>query len=329
MTGPTDLQAANHVICPPSGIVRRWGWYLAERFPVIAHGLLILSFYSSNQFLAHALTEPGHPMRYDLSSLLGSITMFLLFLQLRVFDDHKDYARDCQHYPDRLLSRGIVTLVDLKWLAVLTLLGQFCCALLRGPAALAAVATVNVFSFLMLKEFFAGEFLQKRFLLYASTHMLIIPLMAMMVFSFATDRFPWEAPLWYWVYSTVGYFVAFNWEISRKIRTPGEEVEGIDSYTKRFGTYGAAYAVLLIRLIDTALVCLVASHLGMSSWFYILVLGLFLVCMIGFVQYRFQTSPATARRMMTYASFYIVAFDLALAVELGRTYGVTLGGIGS
>ena len=55
MTGSTELQAANHVIDPPSGIVRRWSWYLGERFPVVAHGLLILSFYSSNQFLAHTV----------------------------------------------------------------------------------------------------------------------------------------------------------------------------------------------------------------------------------------------------------------------------------
>ena len=178
-----------------------------------------------------------------------------------------------------------------------------------------------------MKEFFVRDFLKRHFLLYASTHMLIMPLLAMVAFSFATDRYLWEAPSWYWLYSFVGFFVAFKWEVSRKIRSPEEEIDGVDSYTKLFGTYGATYLVLIVRVIDTALVALIAYHLRMSIWFYILLVVLFLVCMIGFLQYRLQTSPTTARRMETYAGFYILAFDLALAMELGRTYGVTLGGL--
>jgi hypothetical protein len=44
--------------------------------------------------------------------------------------------------------------------------------------------------------------------------------------------------------------------------------------------------------------------------------------MVGFFQFRFQTSPATAHRMEIYAGVYIFAFDLALAIELGRTHGI-------
>jgi 4-hydroxybenzoate polyprenyltransferase len=125
----------------------------------------------------------------------------------------------------------------------------------------------------------------------------------------------------------VGFFVALNWEVSRKIRAPEEEREGVDSYTNVFGTYGAAYLVILIRLIDTGLVTLVALHLQTSLWFYAWLWILFLICMVGFFQYRLYTSPASARRMELYAGVYVVAFDLALAIELGRTSGVTFGGL--
>ena len=54
--------------------------------------------------------------------------------------------------------------------------------------------------------------------------------------------------------------------------------------------------------------------------------ALFGVCMIGFFQYRCWTTPKTARQMETYAGVYIVAFDLILAIELGRTYGVRFTG---
>lgn len=299
--------------------------YLAERFPLVGNVLLIIAYYSSNQFLATVLTSPGQPMRYSAHSLMGAVTLLCVFFHLRVFDEHKDYAEDSRHYPDRVLQRGIITLRDLKVLGGLAIAVELALAASRGTAALTAWLAVLGFSLLMLKEFFVGEWLKRRFLLYATTHMLIMPLMALMVFSFATGRFPWQAPAWFWVYAFVGFFVTSNWEISRKIRAPEQEIEGVESYTRLFGLYGAAYVVLLIRVIDTGIVAMVGLHLGLSRWFYIALIALFVVCLVGFLQYRFDTTPRTAKRMEIYAGMYIVAFDLILAVEIVRRYGLVFG----
>ena len=303
---------------------RRLSAYLAERFPLLGHGILIAAYYSSNQFLARVLTEPGRPMHYDLSSLLGAVTLFCFFFHLRVFDEHKDYAEDCVHYPQRVLQSGLITLRDLKVLGGIAIALEILLAAIRGPQALAGWALAFGFSLLMLKEFFVRDWLKRHFLLYATSHMLLMPLLSLMVFSFATGRWPWEAPAWYWVYAWVGFFVTFNWEVSRKIRAPEDEIEGVDTYTRVFGTYGAAYIVLLIRVIDTALVALVGWHLGVSVWFYAALVALFLVCLIGFFQYRFHTNRKTAKRMEVYAGMYIIAFDLILAVEIARLYGLEL-----
>lgn len=308
--------------------LKRAAAYFAERFPLLTHGLLILSFYSSNQFLAHVLVQPGEPMRYDARSLMGYVTMLCFFLHLRIFDDHKDFFDDSRNFPNRVLQRGEITLKELKYIGALAIGMELLLGLLAGSAAFVSVLIVLAYSILMLKEFFIRNWLKRHFLIYVSTHMLIMPLLALLVFSFATGRYPWQAPGWFWLYSLVGFFVAFNWEVSRKIRAPGDEIEGLDSYTKQFGTYGAAYLVLFIRIIDTGLVTLVAIHLGLSAWFYVWLFALFLVCMIGFVHYRFWTTSATARRLEIYAGIYIVAFDLALAVELGHTFGITFAGVG-
>ena len=155
------------------------------------------------------------------------------------------------------------------------------------------------------------------FLVYTSTHMLIMPLLAIVIFSFATRQYPWEASGWFWLYSFVGFFVVFNLEVSRKIRAPEEEIEGVDSYTKIFGTYGAAYLVLLIRVIDTARGPRRGPSAGQrgSTLHWLRDRG---------VHDRVPPvplldTPKTARRMETYAGVYIVAFDLILAIELGRT----------
>jgi 4-hydroxybenzoate polyprenyltransferase len=297
---------------------------MAERFPLLAYGLLIASYYSSNQFLARALTHPGEPMHYTAHSLLGALTLFCFFLHLRVFDEHKDFDEDNKYYSDRILQRGIITLRDLKILGGIAITIEVILSAIRGISALVALVIALSFSVLMLKEFFIRSWIRRHFLLYAMTHMLIMPLLALLVYSFSTDRFPWEAPGWFWVYAVVGLLVTFNWEVSRKIRAPEQEIDGVDSYTRTFGTYGAAYLVLLIRVVDTALVALVGHHFGLSMWFYVALAMLFGVCLVGFFQFRFRTGPETAKRMETYAGMYIIAFDLILAVEIARRYGLVL-----
>jgi 4-hydroxybenzoate polyprenyltransferase len=117
----------------------------------------------------------------------------------------------------------------------------------------------------------------------------------------------------------VGFFVTLNWEISRKIRAPADEREGVETYTRILGTYGAAYAVLLVRAVDTAMVARVGRGIGAGPWFYAALVALFCVCLVGFFDYRLRTNSRTAKRMELYAGMYIVAFDLTLAVQiLGR-----------
>lgn len=301
---------------------RRLFAYLAERFPLLGHGVLIAAYYSSNQFLARTLTRPGEPMHYDVSTVLGMLTLLCFFFHLRVFDEHKDYAEDCVHYPQRILQSGVITLRELKALGAVCIAAEIVFSALRGPAVLAAWGMAFGFSLLMLREFFAREWLKRHFLVYAVTHLLVMPFLSLLVFSFATGRWPWEAPLWFGVYAWVGFFVTFNWEVSRKIRAPEDEIEGVETYTRIFGTYGAAWLVLVLRLIDTGLVALVGWHLGLSPWFYAALVALFAVCLVGFFQYRLNTTRKTAKRMETYAGLYIIAFDVILAVEIARKWGL-------
>ncbi len=254
--------------------------------------------------------------------------MLCFFLHLRIFDDHKDYDEDCRHFPDRVLQRGVVTLDELKLLASFRHRPRIRAGRpgrCRGPG-------VRV-DRLCFQSADAQGILRPRVVAKTFRHLCVeshadhATARAGRV-QFLNRSLPVAGrPAGTGCIRSLAFFVAFNWEVSRKIRAPEEEIDDLDSYTKLCGTYGAAYLVLAIRVVDTGLVTIVAHHLHFSVWFYAWLLILFLLCMVGFFQYRFRTSPVTVRRMATYAGFYIVAFDLALAVELVRAYGVTVGGI--
>ncbi len=217
-----------------------------------------------------------------------------------------------------------MTLRELRLLGWIAIAIELTLASFAGIGPLIAWAVAMGFSLIMLKEFFCSDFLRRHFVVYATTHMLITPLLGAMTFSFATGMPFWNAPPWYWVYAFVGFFVAFNWEISRKIRTPDDEIDGVDTYSAVFGTYGAANMVLGVRVIDTMMVAAVGMHLGLKWTFYCAIIGLFCVCLVGYFQYRMNTCRKTAKRLETYAGMYIIAFDLILAVEIIRKLGFEL-----
>ena len=117
---------------------RRLRAYLGERFPLGGNVLLIISYYSSNQFLARTLAHPGEPMSYSLRSLAGAVMLLCMFFHLRVFDEHKDFEEDGRHYPQRVLQRGLVTLRHLKILGGIALALELVLATLLGVETLAA-----------------------------------------------------------------------------------------------------------------------------------------------------------------------------------------------
>lgn len=307
-----------------SGFFLRYFAYLKERFPLLNHGILILSYYSSNQFLAQVLENSGSGVHYNLNSLGGAIVILCMFYHLRVFDEHKDYDDDVKFYPERILSKGIISLKELKITGAAAIALELVISFFLGLPAFIAVVLTILFSLLMLKEFFVGEWLRKNFFIYAISHMLIMPMFALVIFSITTGKFFFEADPLFYLYSFVGFFVTFNWEVSRKIRAPEDEIAGVSTYSQIFGVYGAAYLVIIIRVIDTAMVSVVGYFLGLSIWFYLVLIILFLVCLTGLLQFRFNTNKKTAKLMETYAGLYIIAFDLTLAFELMHTYSFKL-----
>ena len=310
-------------VLPSAPYMQRLRAYLDERFPLLAQGLLILSYYSSTQFLAQVLQHPEGPVVYSAASFWGALLIFLIFFHLRVCDEHKDYDDDRRNYPDRILSRGVVALKEIRALGIIGVVVQLLIAGSRSSAALVALLLTLGYSLLMLKEFFVSEWLKRRFLLYTASHMLIMPLIALTVYSFVTGELPWRAPSWYWLYSFVGLCVTLNWEISRKIRAPQDELEGVETYSSRFGYRKAALLVLGVRCLDTGLVFLVGARLGLGPMFFVALVGLFLLTTASYSNFVNHPSRKSAKLLELVAGMYILAFDVILAMAIADRFGVT------
>jgi 4-hydroxybenzoate polyprenyltransferase len=303
----------------------RLGAYLGERFPPLGHGLIAIAYYASNHSVASALTDPSESVRFGVRALTGAATIFLFFFHLRVFDEHKDRADDDAYHAERVLQRGLVTLRDLRVIGGIGIALEFLFAAVSGPATLVSLAIAFAFSLLMLKEFFRRDWLKRHFIVYAVSHTLVMPLLAAVVLSFATGRYLWQAPAWFWVFAAFGFLAGLNFEVSRKMKAPDDEVDGVDSYTKILGTFTAAYTVLALRVVDVGLVAMVGVRLGLSPWFHVVLVLALALCVASVLRFRLKLSSRTAKQMETYSVLLLLIVNLSMAAAIAQEYGIAWG----
>jgi len=170
-------------------------------------------------------------------------------------DEHKDFEKDSLAHPDRVLQRGIVTLSLLRkigWASVI-FQGAFCIWVDQGFKMVTITWLITmVYSLLMAKEFFCGQWLEKRMMLYAISHQAITPIFIIWISTIPlTPELP---PKSIWGFCLLALFSSFAFEISRKLRGPEDEREGVDTYTKAIGVKCAPFLALSLILCQ-ALFC--------------------------------------------------------------------------
>lgn len=216
--------------------------YLKERFPLAPYALLVASFYGAGAVFAHRVCR-GTPTWWLAPVIL------LVFFHLRVFDEHKDFDKDKLSHPERLLSRGVVTLRMLKVWGAIAIGGEVVLAALGGRDVFLWWSAVFLFTVAMRFEFGVGRWLNQHILAYAITHNPVVALLA--AFTWASTHGRWDDRFnWFiWLASTTS--LAF--EIARKTRLPTEEVPGVDSYSSVHGREKAGTMVYALVAVSGVL----------------------------------------------------------------------------
>jgi 4-hydroxybenzoate polyprenyltransferase len=240
----------------PQNLSRFWV-YQRERFPLLGHGLLIAAFSSCavvySAQLRHAIALP--PVQ---AFAVAFVTCFLLFLQLRIADEFKDFDEDSRFRPYRPVPRGLVTLRELSIVFVGGTLVQGVLAILHHPRLLLWLILVWGYLALMSKEFFARDWLKRRPVIYLLSHMVILPLVDF--YAAACDWILHGPPpiglLWFVLASYSNGIVI---ELGRKIRVPADEEAGVETYSFLWGRRAACIA-WCGAVVCTAILATVAAH---------------------------------------------------------------------
>jgi 4-hydroxybenzoate polyprenyltransferase len=245
--------------------MNRWWIYQRERFPLLAHGPLVLAFSASAVSFSALLRGPGASPSLA-AGAVAFVTSLASFLQLRIADEFKDADEDARHRPYRPVPRGLVKLRELGAIgAGLAGLQLGLCLWLGSQAGglrwqLPALLLVTWGYFaLMSVEFFARDWLKARPVAYLFSHMLIMPLIDW--YATGCDWVPAQGAMpaglfWFLAASFCNGLVI---ELGRKIRAPEQEESGVQTYTVLWGRTGAT-AAWLAAMAATLACALGAEH---------------------------------------------------------------------
>jgi hypothetical protein len=298
----------------------RWWIYQRERFPLVGNGALILAFSSGAVCFSAQMRSVGTGVRGTVafaSLLVAFVSAFLFFFQLRVSDEHKDLADDTRWRPYRPVPRGLVTLGELRTLALVAMGIQLLLALWLAPRLVGLLVLVWGYMWLMTREFGLHAYLRAHPVHTLWTHMLIIPCIDLYATACDWMTVPGGATtvraglIWFLVTS---FFNGMVVEIGRKLRAPSDEEEGVETYS---GLWGRERAVAVwFGVMGVTAVCAVAAATFVNAVTLVAtVLGLVMaLAVIMGVRFARSAAAGTGKRMELLAGVWTLALYVTLGI---------------
>ncbi len=289
--------------------------YFNERFPLVNMVLFAVLFgtvYSVAGFCWPAFDTTAFSGR----EVWGMVAVVSFFFRLRVFDEQKDYALDAVNHPQRVLQSGRVTLKQLRALSLAGGVVELAWSVAMGTPTLLGWVLAVAYSLLMRYEFFAGRYLARRLVLYALTHLLIMPLVIGWVWSAYAPNYGLTDPLW--LLAALSLLGGFSFEIARKLHAPEAERERIDSYSKAMGYSPAIGTVLLVLLLGVAVQYYLLTLLGAGAGAFVLIGLLYVLTLLvyGYALRKPQEKTLKLAERLVSLSLVFSYLSVILAVNL-------------
>ncbi|MDH5403189.1 MAG: hypothetical protein OEY49_11910 [Candidatus Heimdallarchaeota archaeon] len=245
--------------------------------------------------------------------ILVLFILWLFYLQLRLFDDIKDFEVDQRVHPTRPLSRGLVSITDLfKLLSIIIgiqLIISVYLSIVTNWIVFLFYSLSLFYSILMRYEFFVSSWIKQHIFIYLITHQIIVPLIMILPYLVGIQYFD-ITPLGV-IYLTRVIIANYCIELLRKTVGKEQEREGYETYSSPsiIGSTGAAILIFLISFIEL-LPIFIYQYYPNQFWNW-LVFGsysLFVLALVGYV--KNPTKRTSGICMFVYAIHIFLALIL-------------------
>jgi len=302
-------------------MLKRLRIYIKEMFPLnvyvpfafLNHYIL---FFTVQIFLGHEKAI------LSLYSLNGVVTIVGFMLIMRILDELKDVEVDTKLFAHRPFPRGAVKKKDLLVLLTSTFLIVVLVNSYRSYTLPFFLICVG-YGLLTFKWFFIPKLMKEKLLLALVSHQPLTYLINIYVVSTAmvqTRIFVWSKDMY--LLAFLFFVPVLGWEISRKIKPPGDENEYV-TYSKTLGFKGSVVFCYLIHLAFSVGLIWLGLELELSYWHGII--QLVIILGITYIHFNFLLRPIAANNHLKKTSevhgaivtlIYILFFMMQLGVDL-------------
>lgn len=268
-------------------------------------------------FTVHAVAVyfvPAGPQREIWWMVLGVVAVISFFYRLRVFDEIKDFEIDAKNHPYRVLQSGRVKKKHLIAISIAGTIIEIIWSLISGFPVFVCWGIAVGYSLLMRYEFFIGRFLNRYLLLYAITHMLVMPLIILWVYSGFHPQLDFLYP--FYILAVLSLFSGFSFEIARKIYSPQAERTGIDSYSKSAGYIGSIILVLVVLFCGVFIQSYLLHEINSRTWAYFLIGFIFLLALFLYLKNIFNPVEKSLRTAEKVVSLFMLASYVSIIIEV-------------
>ena len=231
--------------------LKNWQTYLQERSPLPA--LIFISALG-------AASSLSFKSEFHLGLFFGAILMnTLIFIQLRLGDELKDFEKDKIVNPGRPLPRGLLTTQDLasvmNKILIFVVMAGIGLGLMKSASGGILLSMASFFAWLMYKEFFIGEKLNQEPIVYAFTHQVIVFFIYGWLAVTTDPTLIHDRAFQGWLLANFG--ASFCFEICRKLNPKAH---------KMAQTYAQHYGPAPTVFICSVFICLMAAGSFMTGF---------------------------------------------------------------
>lgn len=276
--------------------------YQSERFPLKKTIPLLLVFSAASICVSARLAD--RPLPEWPAFVVGFVLAMALFFQMRVCDEFKDAEDDRRYRPERPIPRGLVSPAEVLVLGLLTLPMAATAAWLWYTPVLWGLLAVWVWLAAMTAEFGVPTWLKARPVFYLVSHMAIMPLIDLLLTSI--EWLPaGGAASKLWLFLALSFINGCVLEIGRKLWSPENEIDGVDTYSALWGHRRAAYVWLCCVVLSFGFLVGTGFATGVG-WVTVLVGAVaFVPCGFAVRSYVHAPTPKAQDRMDTIAGLWV------------------------
>ncbi len=231
-------------------ISSRFYSYQKDRFPMVVLAIsLFPAILSSGAIMSYGptFTQMGY-------ALVASI---VYLLHIRIIDEHRDFGHDNVHHITRPIQAGLITKDELCYVDILAVSIFIVIAISIGTLALMVAIIMLGYSYLAGREFFIGERIRKHFFTYNAVNLVQMLLMQVFVYIVFANSFTFDKLIiFHFLFTSIGTVI---FEFVRKLKIPGDDGSGKDTYTWYLGFDKSIYIYLALLLLNATLFFLVVT----------------------------------------------------------------------